>query len=436
MASALCGCAEGGPEHVALVRPSGGAEPARLSLKGPPDAELQQRLSGIFGQLDDLKGVRVSVRHGVAHLSGTTDTASSAGRAHAFAARLEGVVYVKDDIVQPPSRWGPLASTGRALRRLGLIAWHSVPRAIAALLVLVPFALLSRALGRWVSPFQVLDKRSLKGNLVRLGLRGVAIIVGILIALDVVGLLATAGAVVGALGVIGIVIGLVFKDWVSIYLPGMMLGLHPPFKEGDMIRIGEYIGRVARLTPSATVLVTLDAEEVRIPNAEFFRSVLTNFSRHRRRRLRIPVSLALRADLARAAELGCKAMLGVRGVQAEPPPFMRVNRQMGEYVHVEFFAWMDQDEVSFLSVEGSAARTVLETLIAAAIPLPAMTVTIRRPQHDQGAEIVGGAHADADASASHAESLDQAFVDEEFTRARTAAGEPDLLPRASGPSAE
>src|SRR5262249_24106944 len=155
--------------------------------------------SGIFGQLDDLKDVHVSVRDGVAHLTGTTDTASSAGRAHAFAGRLDGIVYVRDDIVQPPSRWRPLAPTWRALRRLGLIAWHSVPRGIAALLVLVPFALLSRALGRWASPFLVLDKRSLKGNLVRLALQTAAIVVGILVALDVVGLLATAGAVVGAL---------------------------------------------------------------------------------------------------------------------------------------------------------------------------------------------------------------------------------------------
>jgi small-conductance mechanosensitive channel len=280
----------------------------------------------------------------------------------------------------------------------------------------------------------VIEKGSLKGNLVRLALRGVAIVLGILIALDVLGILATAGAVVGALGVIGIVLGLVFKDWVSIYLPGMMLGLHPPFKVGDFIRIGEYVGRVARLTPSSTVLVTLDAEEVRIPNAEFFRSVLTNFSRHRKRRLRVPLSLALRADLGKAAELGCKAMLRVRGVQADPPPFMRVIRQQGEYVHVEFFAWMDQDEASFLNVEASAVRTVLETLIAASIPLPTMTVTIRRPQHEQGAEVVSGA--DPSAGTSDAESLDQAFVDEEFTRTRTSDdNEADLLPRASKPSA-
>lgn len=427
IASALCGCGEIGPEHVALVASPGGGESPRLSLKGPPDAELEQRLSGIFGQLDDLKDVQVSVRQGVAHLTGTTDTASSAGRAHAFAARLDGIIYVKDDIVQPPSRWGPLAPTWRALRRLGLIAWHSVPRAIAALLVLVPFALLSRALGRWASPFQVLDKKSLKGNLIRLGLQGAAIILGILVALDVAGLLATAGAVVGALGVIGIVIGLVFKDWVSIYLPGMMLGFHPPFKVGDLIRIGEHMGRVARLTPSSTVLVTLDAEEVRIPNAEFFRAVLTNFSRHRKRRLRIPVSLALRADLGSAAELGCKAILGVPGVQADPPPFMRVNRQEGEHVDVEFFAWMDQDEASFLNVEGSAVRTVLEALVASAVPLPATTVTIRRPQHEQGGEAIGAAHLGAGASESDAESRDEAFVAEEFTRTRTADGERDLL---------
>jgi hypothetical protein len=71
---------------------------------------------------------------------------------------------------------------------------------------------------------------------------------------------------------------------------------------------------------------------------------------------------------------------------------------------------------------------VLETLVGGGIPLPAMTVTIRRPQPEQGADVVGGAHPDAVASASDAESRDEAFVDEEFTRTRTADGERDLLP--------
>ena len=312
LSAALLGC---GVSSAGIASASKEEALPPIALERPPDRQLKDRLTGILQEME-LGSVHVEVREGVVHLSGTIDSLAMQ-RAITMAKRLEGVVEVSSDVVEPSSIWGPLAPTGRALRRLGRGALELVPQLVAALVVFVPFVFLSTLLRRWRRPFRRLGMSSLSSNLLRIALRGLAILIGAVLALDVLGIMGTVGAVVGTLGVMGLAAGFVFKDWVSNYLPGVMLGLHPPFKAGDLIQIGEREGRVARVTPSATVLVTTDGETVRIPNTEFFRDTMVNFSHRRTRRLRFVLSLAPHANLAAAEELGCRAMLGLRGSQEE-----------------------------------------------------------------------------------------------------------------------
>jgi small-conductance mechanosensitive channel len=401
---------------------------APIALERPPDRQLKDRLTGILQEME-LGSVHVEVREGVVHLRGTTDSLGM-HRATSMAKRLEGVVEVSSDVDEPSSIWGPLAPTGRALRRLGRGGLELVPQLVAALVVFAPFVFLSIFLRRWRRPFHAFGLSSLSSNLLRLAFRGLAILTGAVLALDVLGIMGTVGAVVGTLGVMGLAAGLVFKDWVSNYLPGVMLGLRPPFKAGDLIQIGEREGRVARITPSATVLVTTDGETVRIPNTEFFRDTMVNFSHRRTRRLRFVMSLATHADLAAAEERGCRAMLGLRAVMKKPPPFMRMRALERDQVDVEFFAWVDQDAANFRNVESRARRAVLESLAKGGVPLPAMMVTLRQQEPKAGAGPLAVATDDrrVDVAVDAAEALDEAFLGERFEEVRTApSNEQDLL---------
>jgi small-conductance mechanosensitive channel len=225
------------------------------------------------------------------------------------------------------------------------------------------------------------------------------------------------GAVVGTLGLLGLVAGIAFKDWVANYLPAMMLGFHPPFKAGDLVQ-------------GATVLMTPDGEELRLPNASLFQETLINYSQHRERRLRVPVPLSPHADMRRAQEVGQRALLELHGIERDPPPFMRTRALGRDMVEVEFFAWVDQDAVNFRTAESRARRAVLEALDAGGVPLPPDTLLVRWDHRP-------GPNRDERTTADDAaEQLDQAFMDRqlerELARSRTD-GERDLLAEGAAP---
>jgi len=406
------GAASGLPgDHAGAGKVSAGAAgTGTISLHAPPDDDLERRLATIFAQIDGLQGVRVHVREGVVHLSGATDKLALEQRAVGLASRVEGVVHVSSDISShPPDRL--FAATWRTLRRIARSAADVLPQLSAAILVFVPFLLLSLLIGRWHHPLRRLGVRQPTGSLVRFVLRGALVIGGILLGLDILGITGIVGAVVGTLGILGLAAGIVFKDWVANYLPTMMLGIHPPFKAGDLVQVGDHEGRVVQITPSATVLMTPDGAEVRLPNAALFELALINYSQNRERRLRFVVPLAQRADLHEAQEVGRQALLQLRGIKPEPPPFMRVRTLARDFVEVEFFAWVDQDLVNFYTVESRARRAVLESLATSGIPFPADTWIVQL----QRAPEISAAIDDDDREA---EDLDEVFVQQQLDRAR------------------
>ena len=381
-----------------------------ISIHAAPDEDLDRRLTAIFAQIDGLEGVHVRVRDGVVHLGGTTDNLALEQRAVRLASRVEGVVDVSSDI-RSRAQGGLFAATWRALRRVARSAAGVLPQLSAAILAFVPFMLLAVLVGKWRHPLRLLGVRKLTGSLVRFVLRGALLIAGLLIGLDVLGITSKLGAVVGTLGVLGLAGGIVLKDWVANYLPAMTLGLHPPFEAGDFVHVGDHEGRVVQITPRATVLMTMDGAEVRVPNSALFERTLINYSRHRERRLRFIVPLAHHADLRLAQQVGQQALLELRGVIADPGPFMRVRTLERDFVEVEFFAWVDQETTNFLTVESRARRSVLESIAAANIPFPEDTrvIQLRRAPDDQAA---------IDDDNRQEEDRDDAFVEQQLDRAR------------------
>jgi small-conductance mechanosensitive channel len=199
------------------------------------------------------------------------------------------------------------------------------------------------------------------------------------VALDILGLVAFVGTVVGALGVIGVVAGIAFRDVVANYLPGTMLSMNPPFGPGDHVQIGEYEGRIVRVTSRETILVQNDGQHLRIPNVRLLREPIVNFERHRERRLRLLLDVAMSADLRRVREVGRETLLSLSGILREPRPSMRVMSIEADQVRVAFFAWVDQRATSFLELESRARQAVKEALLAADVPFPTQEITVHRP---------------------------------------------------------
>src|SRR3546814_2479456 len=90
------------------------------------------------------------------------------------------------------------------------------------------------------------------------------------------------GAVLGSAGVIGLVLGFAFKDIAENYIAGVLLSVRKPFSPGELIAIEDYQGKVVALTSRTTILMTLDGNQLQMPNTLVFKSVLLHYSQDRK----------------------------------------------------------------------------------------------------------------------------------------------------------
>ncbi|MCB1055380.1 MAG: mechanosensitive ion channel family protein, partial [Acidobacteria bacterium] len=239
-----------------------------------------------------------------------------------------------------------------------------------ALLILGLFAWIARWVGRSHLPWGRLSANRFVQDLARQVLRSVVFLVGLLLALEILDATALAGAVLGTAGVVGIAVGFAFRDLVENFISSVLLSLRQPFEPNDLVAIDGLEGKVVRLTSRATVLMTLDGNHLRIPNAKVFKGVILNYSRNPMRRFDVGIGVGVDEDLLEAQRLGVEILTATPGVAADPPPSAVVDALGDSSVTVRYYGWVDQREASFADVRGEAIRRVKTALEDAGIDLP------------------------------------------------------------------
>jgi small-conductance mechanosensitive channel len=146
-------------------------------------------------------------------------------------------------------------------------------------------------------------------------------VLGLILALEPLGINATTLAVFG--GAVGVGIGFGLQDISKNFIAGLILLIERPIKVGDRIEVGKVVGDVVEIRSRATVVRTNDDIYLIVPNAEFVTTTVTNWSfRGHRVCFRFPVGVAYGSD-PRAVE---RALLDVatknEHVLKEPSPYV------------------------------------------------------------------------------------------------------------------
>lgn len=144
----------------------------------------------------------------------------------------------------------------------------------------------------------------------------------------------------------------------------------------DLVRIGEFEGRIVRLTSRELVLLTLEGNHVRLPNAHVFKNPLTNFTINPTRLFSFDVAISLEEDPQEAISVGVDALDVMIGVMREPPPFGRVMQILETSLIVRYHGWVNQLDADFYKVRSEAIRIVKAALDDASIELPAPTYRV------------------------------------------------------------
>ncbi len=303
-----------------------------------------------------------------------------------------------------------------------------LPLLAVAVVVLLVFGLLALWVGRWDRLYERVSPNVFVRNLVRQGVRAAVLLVGLLVAVDVLGITTLVGAVLGGAGVASIALGFAFKDIVENYLAGVLLGLRQPFAPNDDLVIEGQRGKVVRLTSRDTILMSLDGNHVRIPNAAVFRSTVVNFTRNPRRRFEVRLTVAPDTELSAALAEGLDVLRGMKGVLDDPPAAGRVVDVGDSWVTLAWFAWMDQTRSDFDKVRSEAIRLVLEGLAAADVDMPPPEHRVRLLR-EEGPPPVPTPSGPPDGRGAQLDVSVDTSLDEQIAEDRRVSEEEDLLTR-------
>jgi len=241
---------------------------------------------------------------------------------------------------------------------------YLLPFGLRILVALVVF-LVGRILARAVtSGFHRLMERSkldvslrkFLGDLVY----AIALVAVVIASLDSLGIETT--AVVAVIGAAGLAIGLALQGSLSNFAAGVMLIVLRPYKVGDLVTIGKYLGRVEAIKVFHTVLVTGDYREVTIPNAQIIAAPIENLTVLGRRRLDLVVSVNQASDLHQVRQLLEGVVLADKRVQAAPPPTIDVAEITDSAIKLHLRPWTTVEHFSQVATDTmERIKTTMET---------------------------------------------------------------------------
>ena len=193
---------------------------------------------------------------------------------------------------------------------------------------------------------------------------------GLYLVLRIAGLTQLALTVVGGTGLIGLVLGIAFRDITENFLASLFLSFQQPFREGDLVEVATVTGYVQRLTSRTTVLMTLDGNQVQIPNSTVFRSTIRNFTSNPNRRGDFSVGIGYDDSISFAQEIALKVLAEHPAVLKEPEPLVLVDNLGPSTVNLRVYFWLDGGRHSWLKVRSSVIRLVKRAFQDSGISMP------------------------------------------------------------------
>ena len=334
------------------------------------DNEIRQRINGIFSEIEGLQAVTVSVSQGVVTLAGETANEKKAQQAINLTNRLTDVVTVDDNINRTLDVQENVSTVYQGLKA----QLENLVKALPLLLVgIVIFALVTW-FGSWLSNrkrmWQRLTPNPFVAELLSQTVKVIFIIFGLILGLSLIGAETILGTLLGGAGVIGIAVGFAVKDTIENYIASLMLSIRQPFRARDQVVINGQEGIVVRLTSRATILMTLDGNQLRIPNAEVFKGTILNYTKNPERRFTFELGVDANDDPLAAIKVGLDAIDTLAFVLDEPKAIAVITNVGDSNIVLEFQVWVDQSETDFAKARSIAIRETKHALENEGFSLP------------------------------------------------------------------
>lgn len=343
---------------------------------GETDSAIATRMREIILEMGGYDDVSVTVNNGIITLRGTTTSLREANALTVLADRIEGVVAVKNQVTETTDvarRLDPTIDRFRTRTEAMLVF---LPLALIALVIFSLIVWFGLWLARRHQPWQRLAPNAFVADIIRQIVRLVFIVLGLVVALDILNATALLSTILGAAGIIGLALGFAVKDTVENFIASVMLSFRQPFRPNDAVEINGDEGKVIRLTSRATILLSYDGNHISIPNATVFKSRIVNFTRNAERRIMFEIGVASDCDLAAVRELATETVAGLPFILTMPAPNTWIDRIGDGAIFLIVTGWINQTETSLVRARGEALRLVKNAIEAAGVDVPDTTYRI------------------------------------------------------------
>lgn len=334
------------------------------------DNDIRERISGIFSEIDGLQAVTVSVTQGVVTLTGETANEKKAQQAINLTNRLTDVVTVEDKIERTLDVQENVNTVYQGLKAQAKRLMKAIPLILVGIVI---FAVVTW-FGSWLSNrkkfWQRLTPNPFVAELLSQTVKVVFIIFGLILALSLVGAETLLGTLLGGAGVIGIAVGFAVKDSIENYIASLLLSIRQPFRARDQIVINDKEGIVVRLTSRATILMTLDGNQLRIPNAEVFKATILNYTKNPERRFTFELGVDANDDPLAAIKVGLDAICTLDFVLDKPKATAIITNVGDSNIILKFQVWVDQTETDYYKARSIAIRETKHALENSGFTLP------------------------------------------------------------------
>ncbi|KTD15865.1 mechanosensitive ion channel domain-containing protein [Legionella israelensis] len=324
------------------------------------DEEIRQRLENIMNATQWYGKLDIRVDDGVVFLQGETKKEEYKEWAEALSRKTQDVVAVVNKIqIKGASAWDIRQQVTTVLRE----QWQGLVRALPflalSLLVLIITWLVAKLVS--ASTRKSLHYRKLHPLLTDVIARGVALfcfLIGFYIVLQTMGWTTIALTLLGGTGVLGIILGIAFRDITENLLASVLLSIQSPFDNGDLVEIADVTGYVEKLTIRVTILITLTGQVVQIPNATVYKSNIFNYTSSPNRREEFIIGIGYDESVSFAQEIALKVLIEHPAILSKPEPLILVSELTPETVNLRILFWFNGNEYNWQKVKSSAIRLV------------------------------------------------------------------------------
>lgn len=216
------------------------------------------------------------------------------------------------------------------------------PRILFGFVVFTVFLMIGRLVSRGIRRIgNRADRDSRAARMIGRFISLVFGVLGLVMALQVMGLTAIATSLLATGGIMAVVLGFAFKEIGENILAGIMLSFSRSFNVGDVIESDGMRGVVRAVNTRDVHIRTADGCDIFIPSAAIFRNALRNYTRDGLQRVSFQVGIDYGDDPAAARQLILDVIATCPGVLRTPPPAVEIAELADAYVRMQGHLWVD-----------------------------------------------------------------------------------------------